>query len=528
MSTPNSNKFDHLIVGGGHNGLVCAATLARRGRRVLVVEAAADVGGAAITREFAPGFRVSAGAHLLHALPDALVRSLELERHGLRFAARGLPTASLGETGSPVVFAGGGATGVAGVIGTSTADAQAYSAFAAQMGRFARIMSHLDATVPFRLSLATWQERRDALTLALKIRLLGKRDMREFLRVVGMNAYDLLEDTFASPLIKGALGFDASLGAEYAARSPGTVLTLLQRWAGQSRTGALGLAQPAGGMGAVTQAMAAAARAAGAQIRSGARVKRITVEGDRVAGVQLDSGETISAGTVISNADPRTTFLKLVGPEYLDTDFVRRIDHHRARGLVAKVHLALDGLPTFRGVDARTTAGRLLVAPSLDYLELAFNPSKYREVPDSPALEITLPSINDSTLAPAGKHVMSINVMFVPYDLGADPAGARTRLLGNVIDTLERHCPGIRNHIAASELLTPADIEREFGMTGGHWHHGALGFDQFHFTRPVPGAAQYATPLAGLYLCGAGSHPGGGVMGMAGMNAAGVVLQGSN
>jgi len=522
VSASGGKHYDCVVVGAGHNGLVCAAALARKGRSVLVVEAAAAIGGAAITREFAPGFRVSAGAHLLHALPDSLVRGLDLARHGLRFAARGMATCALGESADPVVFAGGTVSGVA------AADAQAYRAFRVRLERYARVMSHLDGSVPFRLSFATWRDRRAAIALALKIRLLGQRDMREFLRVLGMNAYDLLDDTFTSPLLKGALGFDACLGAEYAARSPGTVLTLLQRWAGQSRTGTLGLAQPAGGMGAVSAAIAAAARAAGAEIRVGARVRRITVENDRASGVQLESGEAIVADTVISNADPRTTFMTLVGPDHLDTDFVRRIDHHRARGLVAKVHLALESLPAFRGTDSRAAGGRLLVAPSPDHLELAFNPSKYRQVPDNPVLEITLPSVNDATLAPAGRHVMSINVMFVPYDLGADPAGARARLLGNVLATMERHAPGISSRVSASELLTPSDLEREFGMTGGHWHHGALAFDQFYFTRPVPGAAQYATPLPGLYLCGAGSHPGGGVMGLAGMNAARAVLQGSN
>jgi phytoene dehydrogenase-like protein len=517
-----SERYDHIVLGAGHNGLVCATLLARKGRRVLVVEAAAEVGGAAVTREFAPGFRVSAGAHLLHALPESLVRSLELERHGLRFAARALPTVALAESGDPVVIAGGAVQGV------GPKDAQAYAQFTQQMRRFARIMSQLDRTTPFGISLATWPERRDALLLALKIRLLGRRAMRELLRVAGMNAYDLLTDTFDSPLLKGALGFDASLGAEYAARSPGTVLTLLQRWAGQERAGALAFAQPAGGMGAVTQAMAAAARAAGVQIRTGARVQRIVVAQDRIAGVLLESGETIAAASVVSNADPRTTFLRLLGPEHLDTDFVRRIDHHRAKGLVAKLHLALASRPVFRGIDAQAVGARLIAAPSLDYLELAFNPSKYREMPEHPALEITVPTVHDPALAPAGKHVMSVNVMFVPYELGSDPAAARAQLQARVLATLERYAPGIGGLVSASELLTPVDLERSFGMSGGHWHHGALAFDQFFFTRPFPGAAQYAAPMAGLFLCGAGSHPGGGVMGLAGLNAAGVILQGGH
>jgi phytoene dehydrogenase-like protein len=277
----------------------------------------------------------------------------------------------------------------------------------------------------------------------------------------------------------------------------------------------------------VTRALAAAAVAAGVQIRTASRAERILVEGDRACGVRLASGETIQAGSIISNADPRTTFLKLLGAEHLETDFVRRIDHFRCKGLVAKVHLGLDGLPQFTGVDPAGLGGRMLVSPDLDYLELAFNPSKYREVPARPALEITVPTVNDPGLAPAGRHVMSVNVMFVPYDLGADPAAARLALMSNVLSTLERYAPGIAQRIIARELLTPSDIEREFGMAGGHWHHGALAFDQFFFTRPVPGAAGYSTPVPGLYLCGAGSHPGGGVTGLAGRNAARLIQAGA-
>ncbi len=512
-------QYDHLVLGAGHNGLVCAAHLARQRRRVLVVEAAATVGGAAVTREFAPGFKVSAGAHLVNALPQRLVRELDLERHGLRFAARALPTCALSDTGSAIVFEGGE------VRGASAADAAAFARFSARMSRFARVLGSVFDRTPFRLSFGTRRERLDAGLLAGRIRTLGRRDMRELLRIAGMNAYDLLTDHFDSSLLMGALAFDATLGAEHGPRAPGTVLTWLYRWAGQASAGALGTAQPAGGMGALTDAMARTAAAAGAEIRTGSRVERIVVEGGRACGVRLASGETIRAGSVISNADPKTTFLKLLGAEHLETDFVRRIDHFRSKGLVAKLHLALDGAPKFAGIDAAGLGGRLLISPSPDYLELAFNPSKYREIPEQPALEITVPTINDPGLAPAGRHVMSINVMFVPYDLGADPAGARARLVAAVLSTLERCAPGITQRITAQELLTPSDIEREFGNAGGHWHHGALAYDQFFFTRPVPGATRYATPVPGLYLCGAGSHPGGGVMGVAGRNAARAIIE---
>jgi len=511
-------RYDHIVVGGGHNGLVCAAYLARGGRRTLVVEAADHVGGAAMTREFAPGFRVSAGAHVLDCLPLDLMGELELERNGLQFVARGLATVALGQGRSSIVLADGGIEGV------QAGDAAAYGRFSRQMRRFAGVLDRVDRMAPFRLSLGGWQERLDAARLAWAIRGLGRHDMREFLRVVGMNAYDLLTDQFDSDLLKGALGLDATLGAEHGARAPGTVLTLLQRYAGRLRAGG-GAMQPAGGMGAVTGAIAQAAVRAGAVIRTGARVRRIVVESNRACAVLLESGEQIHAGSIISNADPKTTFLKLLDPDQLETDFVRRIDRFRSKGLVAKMHLALDDLPTFTALQPTRLGARMLLCPSLDALELAFNPSKYREVPERPALEVCIPTINDPGLAPAGRHVMSINLMAVPYDLGADPAAARRRLAQAVLSTLERYAPGLSERVVASELLTPADLEREFGMNGGHWHHGALAFDQFFFARPVPGAAGYATPVPGLYLCGAGSHPGGGVMGIAGRNAAFKVLK---
>jgi phytoene dehydrogenase-like protein len=513
-----SERWQHLIIGAGHNGLVCAALLARRGRRVLVLESAGEVGGAARTREFLPGFRVSGCAHLLDALPERIERELALAHHGLRFASRGLATTALDPAGAHVSLEG------ATVRGVGARDAQSYARFCRQMDRHAALLGRVLGLVPFGPALDTWGERRDALLLALRLRLMGRRDMRELLRIGGMNAYDLLGDHFESPLLQGALGLDATLGAESAARSPGTVLTLLHRWAGLAATGGRGVAQPIGGMGAVTRAMAGAAKAAGVRIRTGARVRRILVEGDRACGVELESGESIAAHCVVSNADPKTTLLGLLGAQHLDTDFVRRVDHFRSRGLVAKLHLALDRLPRFPGLEDGALGGRLLVSPSLDALELAFDPSKYRKVPDRPVLEVTLPSVGDPGLAPPGRHVLSANVMFVPYDLGPDPQGAHAILLEAVLATLERHAPGLRASILGCELLTPRDLEREFGMTGGHWHHGALAFDQYFFARPVPGAARYASPVAGLYLCGAGCHPGGGVSGWAGRNAARVIL----
>jgi phytoene dehydrogenase-like protein len=278
-------------------------------------------------------------------------------------------------------------------------------------------------------------------------------------------------------------------------------------------------------VGAVSDALAKAAIAAGASIRPGSPVKRILVESDHAAGVELESGERIQAATVVSNADPKTTFLGLLGAAHLDTGFVRRVRHLRARGLAAKLHLALDRVPAFRGVADPALRGRLLIAPSLQYLERAYNHSKYGEYSSAPAMEISVPSLNDPALAPSGKHVLSAVVQYVPYELKGGWLNERQRFIEVCIKLLDRYAPGLEASIVGTELLTPADIEQEFKISGGHWHHGELAFDQFFMVRPVPGAAQHRTPLPGLYLCGAGCHPGGGVMGTAGRNAARQVLE---
>jgi phytoene dehydrogenase-like protein len=277
-------------------------------------------------------------------------------------------------------------------------------------------------------------------------------------------------------------------------------------------------------MGAISDALAAAARAAGATIRTGTAVRRITLDGDRVAGVELEDGEKIAAGIVVSNADPARTLLGLVGARHLETGFVHRIRHFRSKGMAAKLHLALEAMPSFARLSAELAGERLVVAPDLAYLEHAFDAAKYGECSSNPALEITVPSMHDRTLAPAGKHVLSAIVLYAPFDPRASGDGPRRDLHERALGVLERHAPGLRRLVVASELLLPADLEREFRITGGHWHHGELALDQFMMLRPVPGAAQYAMPVPGLYLCGAGCHPGGGVMGSAGRNAAQAVL----
>jgi len=511
-----------IVIGAGHNGLVCANYLARAGRKVLVLEAASQLGGAAATREFAPGFLVSAVAHLLHLLDSRVERELGLAGHGLAYAKTALQTVSLSAQGAPLSLSEGEVR--SGEL--STDDRSALRAYTARMQKFSRLIARMHQRVPPRLHFQSWHDALPAAALALDIRRLGRRDMQEFLRIATMNIFDVLEERFESAQLKGALALDGVLGTRLGPRSGNSVYAALYRGSGSvnGRPGALAL--PRGGMGAVTNALGAAARAAGVELRLDAKVAEILVSNGRATGVRLVDGQQLTADAIVSNADPKSTLLRLLGARHLEAEFARRVHHLRATGTAAKLHLALDGLPRFRGLAPEQLGERLIIAPDLDYIEQAFNPAKYGEYSARPVIEITLPTVHDISLAPPGKHVLSAVVQYAPYDLKAGWSGARAPFQTAVMDVLEQHAPGIGAQVQHAELLTPVDIEQQFGITGGHWHHGELALDQFMMLRPVAGAAQYATPVDGLYLCGAGCHPGGGVMGSAGRNAARVILGG--
>jgi len=507
-----TNKYDAIVIGGGHNGLVCSALLARAGKSVLVLEANGQVGGAAITREFADGYTVSACAHLLYQLQPSVQKDLGMSP---QLASDDMATIALSEDGAHVRIDG------LNVDGVGDADSENYRAFHKRVARFAKMLNTYFNKTPPRLGSKDMADLMTLGKLGFDLRRLGKKEMQAFLRMIGMNIHDELTERFESPLLKGAISFDAVLGTHLGPRSPNTMLTYLYRLAGDYGR----VASPAGGMGSVSEELAHVARQSGVTIRTGMPVQRIVVENGRVAGVETTSGERFDSMTVISNADPKRTIMDLLGAEHVEARFTHRVHHMRSKGNAAKLHLALDGLPTIAGLDKKDLAERIVIAPDEHYVERAFNPAKYGESSPDPVIEMTFPSVRDETMAPAGKHVMSAVVQYAPYDLkGGWNDDARAEFEAAVIRTIERYAPDIASRITASELLTPADIEKEFHITGGHWHHGELTMDQFMFVRPVNGAAQYRMPIDGLYLCGAGAHPGGGVSGAAGRNAARAIL----
>ena len=508
-----TNKFDAIVVGAGHNGLVCSALLAKGGMNVLVLEANEQVGGAAITREFAPGYSVSACAHLLYQLQPAVRKELGLKP---QVVAQDITSIALDADGRHVRLTTDSASGV------SDKDAEEYRAFRKRMMRFSDLLRTYLNKPPPRLGT---KNKRDLLTLAqlgFDIRRLGKTEMQEFLRLIGMNIHDEVVERFDHELLKGAISLDAVLGTHLGPRSPNTIMTYLYRLAGNH--GRIDL--PKGGMGSVCDALAHVARSEGATIRTSMPVAEITVRNGRVVGVATETGDYFESGIVISNADPKRTILGLVGAQHVETGFAQRVNRMRGRGNAAKLHLALDGLPTIEGLGRKDFAERLLIAPDEHYVERAFNPAKYGECSPEPVIEMTFPTASDVSLAPTGKHILSAVVQYVPYELkGGWDDSARNAFLQTTIATIADYARDLEGRIEASEMLTPVDIEREFHITGGHWHHAELTLDQFLFVRPVSGAAQYRMPLDGLYLCGAGAHPGGGVSGAAGRNAARSILK---
>ena len=512
-------RYDSIIIGAGHNGLVCAAYLAKSGQRVLVLEASGEPGGLAASREFHPGFHASVAQSVSH-FSQTVSGDLKLASHGFAASTNPMPTIGLSSGKEHVVVHKGS------LSGTSSDDAAAYSDYTRLMHRFADVLKPFwHKTMP-RIGDMGMSSLQTLGHLGLNIRMLGKNDMRELLRIAALPARDLMDEYFDDELLKATLCWDGLIGSKLAPRSPNSaVLLLLYRMAAESR-GAHSV--PAGGVNGLVAALSAAAAAAGAEIRCNTAVSRVLIDGSAdgllAKGVQLADGEKIDAERVISATDPQRTFLNLVGVEHLDIGFTNRIRRLRCNGHVAKLHLALSELPEFDGLASGD--GRMIIAPDMDTIEFAFDNAKHGELPAKPVMEVVIPSAHDESLAPDGQHVLSANVMYVPYNLkGGWNDAARDQICERAIDTLSHYAPGIRGQILHTEFLTPADLEQSCHVTGGHWHHTEFAMDQLLMMRPTYEAAQYSTPIPGLFLCGAGCHPGGDITGDAGHNAAREILR---
>ena len=512
-----------VIIGGGHNGLAAAFYLAKAGFKPLVLERGDHVGGGAITTELCPGFKCPTLSHevLLH---DQIAREMDLRRHGMELLSPTAQVCAVSENG-PLVLWTDDARSAEGLRARHPRDADAYPRFRDAIDRTASVLAVALTSPPPDIDSPSVGDIWQLLKAGREFRALGKRGGHQLLRWAPMAVADFVREWFDNELLRAAIAAPGVSGTMLGPRSAGSTLVLLLREAHRHLSGQRRV-QVRGGPGRLTQAMAAAATAAGAEIRTGAPVERIVVRDDRVEGVVV-AGQEIHAATVLSCADPKTTFLELLDPMDLAPDFLAKMRNYRALGTVAKVNLALSALPAFIGVtDASMLTGRIHIGPDLDYLERAFDHAKYGETSAAPWLDISLPSVLDPELAPAGGHVMSVYAHYAPYTLrGSSWSSTQDALLATVLETLEQHAPGIRSAVVAANLVTPAALHTDYGFSGGHIFHGELSLDQLYAMRPLLGFGRYESPVGGLYLCGGGTHPGGFLTGASGRLAAQRVLR---
>ena len=524
-----TNRYDALIVGGGHNGLVAAAYLARAGRRVCVLERREMVGGCAVTEEVWPGYRVSTAAYLSSLLQERIVRELELERHGYHVDAKEPPFFSPFPDGRHLFFWQDEKRTHTELAKFSRRDADRFPAYEAHIEKLARFAEGILLETPPPFPPTGIGDYLDWLKFAARRRGLSAGDMKALVEVFTQSASDFLDAWFESPEIKVTLATDGVIGANGGPRTAGTAYILLHHCMGGvgGRRGVWGFVR--GGMGAVSEAIASAARGAGAEIRTSAQVARVLVRNGRATGVVLGSGDELHAPVVASNADPKVTFLELTEEGALPGEFVESIRRFRVEGTSCKINLACSSLPDFKcvpGTPGPQHRATMHICPSIDYVERAWDEAKYGQPSSRPLLEMTCPTQYDATLAPPGKHIIGIFLQYAPYTLrGATWDELREPFADRVIDLIAEYAPNIRSIIEHRQVLTPLDLERRFGITGGNIFHGEMSLDQMFIMRPVAGYARYRTPVPGLYLCGSGAHPGGGVMGAPGFNCAREILK---
>ncbi len=519
---------DVVIIGGGHNGLACAAYLAKAGLDVLVLEKRGVVGGAAATEEPWPGYRVSSASYVVSLMPPQVVRELDLKRFGYEVSIVTPDYFVPFPDGTALTLWGDVERDAAAIARFNEHDAAAYVEFDRYFDRVARLLKDLLFVVPPNMNLRDlpkWA------ATAGRFRKWSGRDLHETVRLFTMSAADFLDEWFEDERVKGALATQAIIGAWCGPMTPGSAYVLMHHWIGEvdGHAGAWGWVK--GGMGGISAAMARAAEAAGAEVRTDAEVDRVAINASgQAVGVALADGSLIRAQRVVSCAHPITTYLSLIGEERLPGDVVRDVKRYRTRSGSVKLNVALSELPVFPfwDGDGDLHKGLVAVSPSVEYLERAWDDAKYGRMSEHPYVEVVFPTAHEPQgLAPKGKHLMLAFSQYGPYELaeGSWDEGGRDEYAARVLKALGEFAPSLESAVEHLEVLTPRDIEDRFGLIGGNIMQGELTPDQLFSFRPIPGHGDYRTPVAGMYLCGSGTHPGGGVMGVPGRNAASVILR---
>jgi phytoene dehydrogenase-like protein len=522
-----SVKYDAIVIGGGHNGLTCAAYLARAGRRVVVLERRHVLGGAAVTEEVFPGFKFSVASYVVSLLRPEIIRDLDLPRHGMEL----LPldgTFTPMSNGDYLWRVNDHYKTRREIARHSRLDAEAYDEYGKamiEMGRFAKPILAMTPPDPTSLDPRGLLE---LLAIGKRFRAMRHHDRVNQVQLLTMSAVDFLDQWFETDVLKATMSASGIIGTFLGVRSPGTAYVLLHHYMGEIDGSFRSWGLSRGGTGAVSNAIGAAAREFGAEIRMEAPVAQIITRHNRASGVVLENGDELSADVVVSSVDPNLTFTKFMDTRLLPDEFIEGVRRYKYRGSSGKVNLALDALPNFTckpGIGPHLR-GAISISPSVDYMERAYDDAKYGRFSQRPYMDIVIPSLTDSSVAPPGKHVMSCFVQYAPYHLKNGHWDQQREAFGDaVIDAIAEYAPNIRDIILHRQVLTPLDIERTFGLTEGNIFQGELTLEQLFFLRPVPGWAQYTTPLERLYMCGSATHPGGGIMGAPGKNAAERILK---
>jgi phytoene dehydrogenase-like protein len=525
---PANSKYDAIVIGGGHNGLVNAAYLARAGKKVLVLERRHIVGGAAVTEEIFSGFKFSVCSYVVSLLRPEIIRDLDLPRHGLEI----LPldgTFTPMPNGDYLWRVNDHGRTHREIARHSKLDAEAYDEFGKAMQAMCRFVKPILSMVPPDPATLNPKELVKLLFLGRRFEGLNIEDKYNQVQLMTMSATDFLDQWFETDVLKATMSASGIIGTFLGVRSPGTAYVLLHHYMGEIDGAFRSWGFARGGTGAISNAIAGAAIEAGAEIRTLAGIAEIIVKDGKAKGVALSNGDELFADIVSSSVDPRQTFVKFIGKEHLPEEFLEEVRRYKFRGSSGKVNLALDALPDFKcmpGAGAHLR-GAISISPSVEYMERAYDDAKYGNYSRHPYIDIVIPSLTDPSVAPPGKHVMSCFVQYAPYKLraGLNWDGEKKAFGESVIDTISEYAPNIKNIILHQQVLTPLDLEREFGLTEGNIFQGELSLEQLFFLRPVPGYAQFRTPIKNLYLCGSATHPGGGIMGAPGRLAALEILK---